>query len=113
MEDGAAGDIGLLVLVTLVRKPDGGVATTLILEMGETNALVQSQKQNHVQVFSNLIFFFYNHYLVNGGWGSWASWSSCDSSTQKQYKTRYCNNPSPKNGGSPCAGSHKSCLGIP
>ena len=44
MEDGEAGDIGLLVIGTLVRKPDGGVATTLILEMGETNALVQIQK---------------------------------------------------------------------
>ena len=54
MEDGEAGDIGLLVVVTLVRKPDGGIATTLILEMGETNALVQIQKHLHVQVFSDL-----------------------------------------------------------
>ena len=50
MEDGEAGDLGLglIVIVILDRKPDGGIATSLILEMEEVNALVQSQKQKHV-----------------------------------------------------------------
>nr|XP_022299574.1 SCO-spondin-like isoform X2 [Crassostrea virginica] len=60
--------------------------------------------------------------IVNGMWGSWYSWSSygscsktCGNGTKKYKRKRYCNNPSPKNGGRGCYGSsttysYKSCL---
>eukprot|EP00795_Rhopilema_esculentum_P001080 gene1080-biopygen9833 len=43
---------------------------------------------------------------VNGGWSSWA-WGACSKSCGGgvKYASRTCTNPSPKNGGSGCAGS--------
>ena len=61
-------------------------------------------------------------FSVNGGWSSWYSWSSygscsktCGYGTKKYKRWRYCNNPTPKNGGRGCYGSsttfsYKSCL---
>lgn len=50
---------------------------------------------------------------VNGGWNSWqawGAWSSCDRACGRGRRVRYgvreCNNPSPKNGGARCPGSH-------
>ena len=44
--------------------------------------------------------------LVNGNWGSWGSWNwctkTCGGGTRTRY--RYCNNPTPANGGSTCPG---------
>ena len=51
-------------------------------------------------------------FSVNGGWSSWYSWSSygscsktCGYGTKKYKRWRYCNNPTPKNGGRGCYGS--------
>lgn len=51
--------------------------------------------------------------IVNGGWNSWqawGAWSSCDRACGRGRRVRYgvreCNNPSPKNGGARCPGSH-------
>ena len=51
----------------------------------------------------------------NGNWSLWESWSPCSVNCGHGTKTRYryCNNPSPKNGGSSCIGIHrevKSCV---
>ncbi|XP_062598406.1 coadhesin-like, partial [Saccostrea cucullata] len=53
------------------------------------------------------------HCSVNGEWNSWhpwAVWGSCDQNcgggTRERYAIRYCNNPTPKNGGKPCPGSN-------
>ncbi|XP_044158219.1 complement component C8 alpha chain [Bufo gargarizans] len=39
---------------------------------------------------------------AKGGWSCWSSWSTCQSG--KRQRTRSCNNPPPKNGGSRCLG---------
>ncbi|KAG9482927.1 hypothetical protein GDO78_009074 [Eleutherodactylus coqui] len=39
---------------------------------------------------------------AKGGWSCWSSWSACQSG--KRQRTRSCNNPPPKNGGSRCPG---------
>lgn len=51
--------------------------------------------------------------IVNGGWNSWqawGAWSTCDRACGRGRRVRYgvreCNNPTPKNGGVPCPGSH-------
>ncbi|KAK9890435.1 hypothetical protein WA026_010522 [Henosepilachna vigintioctopunctata] len=47
---------------------------------------------------------------VDGGWSSWSSWAPCyqkgtiDSSDTCLCQQRFCNNPSPANGGEPCVG---------
>lgn len=40
---------------------------------------------------------------VNGGWGAWTQWSICDLNCQKK-RWRFCDNPSPQNGGLTCSG---------
>ena len=44
MVHGEAGDLGLLVIVTLDGNPDRGNATILLLKMEDFNALAQIQK---------------------------------------------------------------------
>lgn len=39
---------------------------------------------------------------VNGGWSEFSAWSECKET--KQYRTRTCTNPEPKNGGTDCVG---------
>ncbi|XP_054429734.1 complement component C8 alpha chain isoform X2 [Pteronotus mesoamericanus] len=39
---------------------------------------------------------------AEGHWGCWSSWSACTSGTQE--RRRECDNPPPKNGGTPCPG---------
>ncbi|XP_045714704.1 complement component C8 alpha chain isoform X1 [Phyllostomus hastatus] len=39
---------------------------------------------------------------AEGHWSCWSSWSACRSGTQE--RRRECNNPPPKNGGTPCPG---------
>lgn len=39
---------------------------------------------------------------VDGGWSAWSEWTPCVGS--KQSRVRTCTNPSPENGGKPCAG---------
>lgn len=39
---------------------------------------------------------------VKGGWSCWSLWSACQSG--KRQRTRSCNNPPPRNGGSRCLG---------
>ncbi|XP_056001190.1 coadhesin-like isoform X2 [Ostrea edulis] len=50
---------------------------------------------------------------VNGGWNSWHPWSTweacsrdCGGGIRLRYAIRYCNNPTPKNGGKSCPGSY-------
>ncbi|XP_052094934.1 zonadhesin-like [Mytilus californianus] len=52
---------------------------------------------------------------VHGRWssyGNWERWGSCSKTcgggTQSTRRLRYCNNPSPKNGGNGCSGSNRS-----
>lgn len=65
--------------------------------------------------FTKLIFFLYRDSVVDGGWSAWADWHKCsqtsgqssdDISTSDSClcRTRSCDNPSPKNGGSVCEG---------
>merc|ERR1739844_8739 len=44
---------------------------------------------------------------VDGNWNFWGSWSSCDALSGKRRRTRHCNDPAPKNGGSQCLGSSR------
>ncbi|XP_077306764.1 complement component C8 alpha chain [Lithobates pipiens] len=39
---------------------------------------------------------------ANGNWGCWSTWSNCQSGTRQ--RSRLCNNPPPKNGGTSCLG---------
>nr|XP_040571099.1 SCO-spondin-like isoform X1 [Lepeophtheirus salmonis] len=44
--------------------------------------------------------------VTDGNWGYWQEWTSCSVSCGKGQKTRgrFCNNPSPSDGGKPCSG---------
>ncbi|XP_065835038.1 disintegrin and metalloproteinase domain-containing protein 11-like [Oscarella lobularis] len=46
---------------------------------------------------------------VDGAWGAWGAWSSCSATCDGGTRTRirYCDNPSPSNGGSSCPGSSR------
>ncbi|XP_067025576.1 coadhesin-like isoform X2 [Acropora muricata] len=46
--------------------------------------------------------------IVNGGWSGWGVWSQCSATCNPGQKSRQraCNNPSPRNGGANCRGSH-------
>ncbi|XP_069815842.1 SCO-spondin-like [Dendropsophus ebraccatus] len=41
---------------------------------------------------------------VNGIWGPWSPWSYCDACSGDSVRSRQCNNPPARFGGSPCAG---------
>ncbi|XP_077125438.1 SCO-spondin-like [Ranitomeya variabilis] len=41
---------------------------------------------------------------VNGHWGPWSPWSYCDTCSGDAVKTRQCNSPPARFGGSPCVG---------
>ncbi len=45
--------------------------------------------------------------LVNGGWSVWGQWSICDNICGGSVvnRTRRCDNPAPKAGGSGCRGT--------
>ena len=68
--------------------------------------------QIHIQSISIVIYFYIFIYIfislapVNGGWSQWSSYSTCSNSCGVGDQSRYrsCNNPSPSNGGSTCAG---------
>ena len=40
---------------------------------------------------------------INGNWGSWSNWGSCIG--EYRSRSRLCDNPAPKNGGSQCPGN--------
>ncbi|XP_056407686.1 SCO-spondin-like [Hyla sarda] len=44
---------------------------------------------------------------VNGNWGPWSPWSYCDACSGDSVRTRQCNNPPARFGGSPCAGESR------
>ena len=46
---------------------------------------------------------------VHGGWGHWGMWSECsvNCGNGTEDRIRYCDNPSPKNGGNDCKGVSK------
>lgn len=56
----------------------------------------------------------FNYFSVDGGWSSWSDWFPCDQKNSSDFysverdqclcRTRQCNNPAPKNGGSSCTG---------
>lgn len=58
---------------------------------------------------------------MNGGWSNWVAWTTCTITCGSgfQHKSRKCNNPPPRYGGSDCHGESKdyrvcnriSCLG--
>lgn len=57
-------------------------------------------------------FFFIK---VDGEWGEWGNWSSCSLTCGNGTMTRmrYCNSPSPDNGGSFCIGNnteYENCM---
>ncbi|XP_068160698.1 SCO-spondin [Antennarius striatus] len=62
------------------------------------------------------------HCPVNGGWSPWSPWSRCSSECDSgvQIRERFCNSPSPQDGGSSCPGPHiqtrdcnsHPCLGV-
>ncbi|XP_038060461.1 netrin receptor UNC5C-like [Patiria miniata] len=50
---------------------------------------------------------------VNGEWGRWSDWSTCSGNCQ-QVRSRYCDDPPPKNGGQDCFGENferRNCTG--
>ncbi|XP_073244555.1 SCO-spondin-like isoform X1 [Porites lutea] len=46
---------------------------------------------------------------VNGGWGTWSKWHACSKTCGNgtQYRSRFCNKPSPAHGGKQCSGPNK------
>ncbi|XP_075117575.1 SCO-spondin-like [Leptodactylus fuscus] len=44
---------------------------------------------------------------VNGSWGPWSPWSLCDACSGDSVRTRQCNNPPARFGGSPCTGESR------
>ena len=65
MVDGEAGHHGLLVIGTLDGNSEGGIATIRLLKMEETNALALGQKEDNVQVFSDLKTMLRKQLMVN------------------------------------------------
>ncbi|XP_052709126.1 netrin receptor UNC5B-like [Crassostrea angulata] len=64
----------------------------------EEGVLVQQHKNNH----------------VDGGWGAWQTWGdyktctkTCGTGTKVRHRVRYCDNPSPSNGGAKCQGKDR------
>lgn len=47
--------------------------------------------------------------IINGGWGAWTAWSICDFNCQKK-RWRFCDNPTPQNGGQNCSGLSQELL---
>lgn len=45
---------------------------------------------------------------VNGVWGSWSGWSTCSATcgTGLRNRKRYCDNPTPEDGGNYCTGTN-------
>ncbi|KAG0728613.1 Hemicentin-1 [Chionoecetes opilio] len=57
------------------------------------------------------------HCPVNGGWGLWSEWSSCSETCGigARMRTRMCNTPYPRIGGTSCPGEARetgSCMGM-
>ena len=50
------------------------------------------------------LMYFYSVLTVDGNWGEWSSWSECLCPDMKVNRTRYCDNPPPKNDGEECPG---------
>uniref|UniRef100_A0A7M5X1E9 Peptidase M12B domain-containing protein n=4 Tax=Clytia hemisphaerica TaxID=252671 RepID=A0A7M5X1E9_9CNID len=53
-------------------------------------------------------------HAIHGGWSKWTGWSRCTRhcGIGVQQRERFCDNPSPRNGGQPCPGErieHKTC----
>ena len=48
-------------------------------------------------------------FAVNGGWGTWSKWHACSKTCGNgtQYRSRFCNKPSPAHGGKQCSGPNK------
>ena len=59
------GEVGLFVIGTLDGNSEGGIATILLLKMEETDALAQGQKEDNVQVFSDLRTVIRKQLMVN------------------------------------------------
>ena len=59
-----------------------------------------------VSVKESFVFIFLFLLAVNGNWSHWGEWSSCSAScgSGTYTRTRTCTNPSPADGGEPCAG---------
>nr|XP_011420340.2 coadhesin [Crassostrea gigas] len=52
--------------------------------------------------------------VVDGGWGAWQTWGdykicskTCGTGTKVRHRVRYCDNPSPSNGGAKCQGKDR------
>jgi len=55
-----------------------------------------------------LMYSFFKTVLpLDGGWSEWSQWASCSVTcgTGKESRFRYCNNPTPTDGGRFCDGA--------
>ena len=82
-----------------------------MLEVAKSLPSVQVCLRNLNSEFCYLLNNLY--FSVIGGWGNWENWTPCDSSTGTKKRTRQCDNPSPLNGGAPCAGNSQESLKCP
>lgn len=66
-------------------------------------------EQDWIISHSFLVWFSSWHDLVDGGYSEWSDWTSCSQKCGQGMKRRrrYCNNPTPANGGQKCKGARK------
>ncbi|XP_065060769.1 uncharacterized protein LOC135688019 isoform X3 [Rhopilema esculentum] len=73
-----------------------------------TQPTVSSSTSDNVTV-ANPFPVIYDGDPVHGNWAQWTQWSSCsvNCGNGTHERTRYCDNPAPKNGGTDCVGTSK------